>query len=201
MKKAARPERRVKPSGPKGGRPELDPTPEQRAQIETLFGFGLKVEEVEVVTGIGHNALYKHFRAEIARGKIKADVAVLNNLFRAATMDATKHPSAITAAIFWTKVNRRWHEVQRVIHGYDPEVIAGFVKQVTAILRKELPDACPHCHTKLDLPVKIAKKLQELSEKMASTLPPSTIVPIPPRIDETHQPKRGEALQHERGKG
>jgi len=93
-------------------------------------------------------------------------------------------PQPVTAAIFWTKVRRRWHEVQRVIHGFDPEIVSGFVRQVVALLRRELPQACPHCRARLDLPQKIAGQLRELSQKLGTELPPSQIVPIePPELD------------------
>ena len=152
------------------------PTKKQRKQVEDLAGLGLTQAEIALVVGCGELQLRARFREELDRGGIRADSKVLTNLFRMATGTG---PEAGRTAIFWTKVRRRWHEVQRVIHGYDPEMVTSFVKQVVALLRRELPAACPHCKVRLDLPQKVAAQLGELSKKMAEKLPPSEIVPVP----------------------
>jgi hypothetical protein len=168
-----------------GGRPPSpEPTPEQRSQVETLAGFGLTQEQIATVVGVGEVQLRQRFAKELAQGEIKADIAVTQNLFKIATGST---PQAVSAAIFWKKVRSRWHEVQRVIHGYDPELVTGFVKQVIAILRRELPQVCPHCSVRLDLPQKVAAHLKEITAKMAERLPPSTIVPIT-RLDDGETP-------------
>jgi len=125
---------------------------------------------------VSDDTLRARFPEELRRGGIKADAAVLTNLYKMATGSG---PEAGKTAIFWAKVRRRWHEVQRVIHGYDPEIVTGFVKQVTSILRRELPDSCPHCKTHLGLPKRIAAQLVDISQKLAEKLPPSEIVPMP----------------------
>lgn len=161
----------------KAGRPlEHVPTDETREQAMLLAGLGLTRDEIALVMDITDSTLKRHYPKELKAGGIKADAKVLTNLYRMATSTG---PESGKAAIFWAKVRRRWHEVQRVIHGYDPETINGFVKAVVQLLRRELPDACPHCKTKLALPAKIALQLQDLSNKLAEKLPPSEIVPMP----------------------
>lgn len=160
----------------RGGDNQLpDPTPEQRRQIEILCGIGMTQEEMAIFLGVGEQYLRAHYAEELRRGAIKADATVLTNLYRMATGSG---PEAGKTAIFWAKVRRRWHEVQRVIHGYDPETVTSFVKQVVAMLRRELPETCPHCKVRLDLPKKVAGQLIGLSQKLAESLPPSEIVPI-----------------------
>lgn len=164
-----------KPSAGKSGMPPLDVTPTQRQQVEILAGFGLPQEHVAQAVGMGVNSLVKYCSEEWQRGKHKADISVLSNLFKIATGST---PQAATAAIFWVKVRLRWHEIQRVIHGFDPSIVVDFVRQVTALLRKMLPEACPHCKTRLDLPQKVAAELRLLSEKLADNIKPSEIVPL-----------------------
>ncbi len=143
-----------------------------------MTGFGMTQQEQAVIMGIAERTLNTHFIVELKRGAAKADAAVMQNLFKIATSDG---PNSGKCAIFWTKVRRRWHEVQRVIHGFDPEAIKMFVQQVIVILRRELPQKCPHCKTHLDLPKKIAGHLRTLSMKMTESLPPSTIVSADPK--------------------
>ncbi len=143
-----------------------------------MTGFGMTQQEQAVILEIGERTLNTHFMAELKRGAAKADVAVMQNLFKIATGDG---PNSGKCAIFWTKVRRRWHEVQRVIHGFDPEAIKTFVQQVIVILRRELPQRCPGCKTRLNLPKKIAGHLHQLSAKMAENLPPSQIVSADPK--------------------
>lgn len=171
----------------KAGRPAggalPEPTKKQRKFVEQLAAIGFTQEEISIAMQIGENYLRKAYPAELRRGGLLADAKVLTNLFR---MASGKGPEAGRTAIFWAKVRRRWHEVQRVIHGYDPEIVSGFVKQVTALLRRELPKCCPHCKVALDLPEKIAAQLAEISQRMAEKLPPSEIVPMPkPQTAET----------------
>lgn len=168
---------------PSGAR-TLEITPEQRAQVEAAVGMGATQEQVAAVMGIGVNALKKYCSVELERGGTKATLAVAQSLFKIATGST---PQAVTAAIFWMKTRAKWHEVQRIIHGFDPETVMAFVRQVVALLRKELPEACPHCKTRLDLPQRVAGELRKLSEKLAEGMKPSEIVPIPPSDQNTVQ--------------
>lgn len=140
-----------------------------------MAGFGIPQDRVASILGMSVDSIQKHMGAEWERGKHKADAMVVANLFKIATGST---PQAATAAIFWVKVRMKWHEIQRVIHGFDPSIVVDFVRQVTALLRKSLPEFCPHCKVKLDLPKKVASDLRALSEKMSDNLKPSEIVPL-----------------------
>lgn len=152
------------------------PTAKTRKRAILLAGLGLTQEEIATVMEIATRTLTTHYTEELRLGAIKADTHVLENLYRMATGTG---PEAGKAAIFWTKVKRRWHEVQRVIHGFDPAIINTFVNQVVSLLRRMIPDRCPHCKTNLDLMPRIGAQLQELSRALVATLPPSEIVAMP----------------------
>ena len=156
------------------------PTKKERRQVEALAGVGMTQAEIAQIIGCGELQLRHRFREELDRGGVKADAKVMTNLYRMATGDG---PEAARLAMFWAKTRRRWHEIQRVIHGYDPEMITSFVKQCIALLRRDLPTHCPACKTELDLPKKVAGHMMELSKQMAGQLPPSEIVPIQPQAD------------------
>lgn len=149
-----------------------------RAKIETAASLGLTQEKIALLFGLSESTLQRRCALELRRGTVKADLAVMQNLFRIACGNTAQ---AVSAAIFWAKVRMRWHEVQRVIHGFDPELLQVFVKQVVEVLRRMLPESCPHCKTRLDLRPKIAAELRDLSRKMTEHLPPSQIEPIQPQ--------------------
>lgn len=162
----------------RGGRPPAPtPTKAQRRLVLMLAGFGMTHGEIAQVMDMAEDVVERDYKPELRTGLAKADSAVVKNLFRIAT---SKSPQAVTAAIFWTKVRRRWHEIQRVIHGFDPDIVQGFVRSLVSVMRRELPETCPHCKTRLDLPKKLSAKLLELSKSMMGTLAPSEIVPMPP---------------------
>jgi len=148
-----------------------------REQVEQLSGFGLTQQEIAVVVGLSSATLRRRFKKELKNGSVKADAQVLTNLHRIATGST---PQAVSAAIFWTKVRRRWHEVKRVIHGFDPDVVMQFVGQVVAAIKRRIPDTCPHCKTNLELKPALAAELKTLSMKMREQLPPAEIVPTTP---------------------
>ena len=166
-----------KKKGKRPGTPPFKATKAKREEVEKMAGFGMRQDEMAVVIGCGERTLNTHFIKELKRGAAVADSKVGANLYRMATGEG---PDASRCAIFWFKVRRRWHEVQRVIHGFDPEVMKLFVQQVISTLRRELPVHCPNCKTNLNLPKKIAGHLQQLSKKLTDTLPKSEIVPLEP---------------------
>lgn len=154
------------------------PTAKSQKKVKLLAGLGFTQEEIALLLDIGESTLIKAYRHELRVGGLEADAQVLGNLFRLATQTKDLNVASRNS-IFWAKVRRRWHEVQRVIHGYDPETIKSFVKQVIAVLRRELPDSCPGCKTKLNLGPNIATKLLEMSSAMAAKLPESEIIAAP----------------------
>jgi hypothetical protein len=152
---------------------------EMKKQAETMAALGFTQDEAASVLGTSREFITNRFAKEFSEAKLKADAAVMQNLYKIATGDTAQ---AASAAMFWTKVRRRWHEVQRIIHGFDPEVLTQFVKQFSAVLKKTIPDTCPHCHTNLALRPKLAEELKAMSARLVDSLPPSEIVPIPAEV-------------------
>ncbi len=155
------------------GKPAHIPTKKSRARVHLLAGLGFTQDEMSLLLDLGKTALIHHYGYELRVGGLEADEKVMTNLFRLAT---GKGPEAGRMAIFWAKVNRRWHEVHRVIHGFDPEMIKVFVKSTIMMFRREIPDACPSCKAPLNITAVVAQKMIALSAEMAAKLPPSEIV-------------------------
>lgn len=160
------------------GKPKHNPTAASRKKVKLLAGLGFTQEEIALLLELAETTLQRYYPHELRVGALHADAEVLGNLYRLATQSKDLNVASRNG-IFWAKVRRRWHEVQRVIHGYDPDTIKSFVKQVVALLRRELPEACPGCKTKLDLGPRIAHQLVELSGAMAAKLPQSEVVLSP----------------------
>lgn len=90
---------------------------EQRKQVETLAGLGIKRDDICLLllnpyTGkpIDTKTLSKHFETELRVGWVKADSLIAKSLFDKATGDGS---SAVTAAIWWTKARMGWSEIQK----------------------------------------------------------------------------------------
>ena len=94
------------------GRPAFVPTAEDRKQVELLSGMGLPQDQIATLIsgGISIDTLRKHFESELIAGKAKANSQVAKTLFQKATSGDT------TAAIWWSKTQMKWSEVQRVEH-------------------------------------------------------------------------------------
>jgi hypothetical protein len=92
------------------GRPEFQPTDEERQMVERLSGVGLPYHNICALirNGIDDETLTKHFRKEIDRGKAKANAKVGGALY-------TKAMGGDTASmIFWAKTQMRWKEVHHI---------------------------------------------------------------------------------------
>ena len=105
----------VKKAGPNGGarpgagRPAFEPTDHERKQVEAMSGYGLPIEQIAVLVrdGIDADTLRKHFAQELISGKAKANAQVGKTLFQKVMAGDT------TAAIWWSKTQMRWKEVQQ----------------------------------------------------------------------------------------
>ena len=88
------------------GRPEFEPTPEERKQAEAMAGYGVPHDNIAALIrgGIDSDTLKKHFKQELAQGKAKANAKVGQTLFQKATAGDT------TAAIWWSKTQMGWKE-------------------------------------------------------------------------------------------
>lgn len=91
------------------GRPAFEPTAAERKQVEALSGYGLPIDQIAVLIrdGIHVETLTKHFSSELISGKAKANGQIGKTLFQKAMSGDT------TAAIWWSKTQMRWKEVQQ----------------------------------------------------------------------------------------
>lgn len=91
------------------GRKPFEPTDAERKQVEAMSGYGLPIEQIAVLVrdGIDTDTLRKHFAQELITGKAKANGQVGKTLFQKAMAGDT------TAAIWWSKTQMRWREVQQ----------------------------------------------------------------------------------------
>ena len=106
-----KPDGRKKNGGarPGAGRPAFEPTDHERKQVEAMSGYGLPIEQIAVLVrdGIDTDTLRKHFAQELISGKAKANAQVGKTLFQKVMAGDT------TAAIWWSKTQMRWKEVQQ----------------------------------------------------------------------------------------
>jgi len=91
------------------GRKAFEPTPEDRKQVEALSGYGLPFEQIACLIqgGISADTLSAYFGDELKSGKAKANAGVGRTLHQKAMSGDT------TAAIWWSKTQMRWKEVQQ----------------------------------------------------------------------------------------
>ena len=117
----------LKKRGPNGGarpgagRPAFEPTDAERKQVEALSGYGLPIDQIGALVrdGISVDTLRAHFSTELVSGKSKANAQVGKTLFQKVMAGDT------TAAIWWSKTQMRWKEVQaHEITGKDGAPIA-----------------------------------------------------------------------------
>lgn len=95
-----------------------------------MSGYGLPIEQIGALVrdGIHVDTLRAHFGSELKSGKAKANAQVGKTLFQKAMGGDT------TAAIWWSKTQMRWREVQQhEVTGKDGAPIA-----VTTIDPKKL---------------------------------------------------------------
>ena len=88
---------------------KFEPTDDQRRTVKAMAGFGVPHVDIAIFLGIDAKTLRKHFRGELDRGTIEANVKVAQTLFTMATVDKN-----VAAAIFWMKARAGWREKQEV---------------------------------------------------------------------------------------
>ena len=91
------------------GRPPFVPTDAERKQVEAMSGYGLPIDQIAILVrdGIHVETLTKYFGTELMTGKAKANGQIGKTLFQKAMSGDT------TAAIWWSKTQMRWKEVQQ----------------------------------------------------------------------------------------
>mgnify|MGYP000001795943 CR=1 FL=1 len=114
------------------GRPAFVPTDQERAQVAALSGVGLPQDQIACLVrdGIHVETLRSHFAKELAEGKAKANSQVARSLFQKAVAGDT------ASAIWWTKTQMRWSEVQKhEVSGPDGGAIQNEVSIFDAMLK------------------------------------------------------------------
>lgn len=93
------------------GRKNFEPTEQQRRNVETLAGYGLKQDAIARMLQIDPKTLRKHFRHELDCGADKANAQVAGTLFKMAVSG-----DCVAATIFWLKTHLNWRDALRVQH-------------------------------------------------------------------------------------
>jgi hypothetical protein len=83
----------------KGGRPPHAPSDKDRQMVEVLSGFAIPVAKIAVVLDITQATLFKHYRAEINRGKATVEAKLVGHLLRLANGKDGTALKAITFAL------------------------------------------------------------------------------------------------------
>ncbi|MGD0301262.1 MAG: hypothetical protein ABSE86_29650 [Bryobacteraceae bacterium] len=87
-------------------RPRLEPTDELRRLVKSLSAFGVPQKEIARRIGIrSTKTLRAHYRTELDRGALEANMSVTQTLYKMAT--SGNHP---VATLFWLKVRAGWQE-------------------------------------------------------------------------------------------
>lgn len=87
------------------GRKPWQPTQTEMKLIETAAIAGYTLKEIEVLLGKSIETIQKHCSEELERGRLDADLKVINSLFTEATVEKN-----VTAMIFWLKARRKWSD-------------------------------------------------------------------------------------------
>lgn len=116
-------------------RPAYNPTEKERAQVKTLTGMGLILEQISVVIGISVPTLRKHFRKELDAGALEANAAVAQSLYRQATNP--EKPNA-AAGMFWLKCRAGWREYPEETLG-KKQALQDAAEQAASKFRRQAP--------------------------------------------------------------
>ena len=94
------------------GRKKFKATKEEKKQVESLSGYGVRFEHIASIIrdGICIDTLRKYFAKELIAGKAKANGQIGKRMFENAINGDTK------ALIWWSKSQMGWSEVQKLEH-------------------------------------------------------------------------------------
>lgn len=97
-----------------GGVPEHIPSEITRAEVQALRSYGVPQEDISVYLDIDSKTLRKHYREELDKACIAANLKVRKYLFNAATGKAidngATHSDCLRAAMFWGKTQMGMRE-------------------------------------------------------------------------------------------
>jgi DNA-binding XRE family transcriptional regulator len=98
-------------------KPEHEPTPETRSEVQALASFGVNREDIASYIGIAKKTLLKHYKEELDTSAIKAHATVGKFLYKMASGQAIKEGASYAecsrAAMFWAKTQMGWKETVR----------------------------------------------------------------------------------------
>ena len=83
----------------------FEPSEEQRRLVRAMAGFGVRQDDIAAHLEIDAKTLRRHFRRELDRGMVEANLKVAQSLFQMAT-----NGKNVAAAIFWMKARAGWRE-------------------------------------------------------------------------------------------
>ena len=86
------------------GRPEYEPTDENRLCVREMARVGIKQARIAECIGVSEKTLRKHFRYELDNASAEANTEVANKLFELAM------GGNVSACIFWAKTRLGWRE-------------------------------------------------------------------------------------------
>ena len=84
---------------------DIEPSEDQRRLVRVMAGFGVPQDAIAQHLEIDPKTLRKHYRLELDRGMVEANVKVAQSLFAMATQG-----NNVAAAIFWMKACAGWRE-------------------------------------------------------------------------------------------
>ena len=84
---------------------DIEPSEDQRRLVRVMAGFGVPQDAIAQHLEIDPKTLRKHYRHELDRGMVEANVKVAQSLFAMATQG-----NNVAAAIFWMKARAGWRE-------------------------------------------------------------------------------------------
>jgi hypothetical protein len=113
--------------------PKFEPTDELRKLVKMLSGFGIPQVDIATHLEIDPTTLRRHFRRELDRGMIEANVKVAQSLFQMATTGKN-----VAAAIFWMKARAQWREKHEGEHGYGQVAVISRVPLAADLTDDEL---------------------------------------------------------------
>ena len=146
----------------RSGRKQLVRNARVRSMCKRMAEHGITQKDAAEIIGISESTLKSRLGDEFKDGLENYNGAVVNNLRRHALGDG---PSAVTACIYWTKVQLGWSEKLRLEVSFGPVIermVAGFLD----ILHAAIPDFCPGCRTALNLKPELARVLLAESAKL-----------------------------------
>ena len=113
----------------KAGRPEWEPTDQDRKTALAMAGFGVPHADIAKVLGKSKTTLLKHLGEEMGRSKAIKNAKVAQTLYKRATNEEGGRDSVV-AAIFWLKAQAGWKERDVTEHELG-ETFAALVKKAT----------------------------------------------------------------------